>query len=639
MNSCEDIPHKNISLAIIQCIGKFRNSSIYEDFQVNIEGETIRCHLFILASCSEFFSSLIRSNMKEKQEMKVDLQNIPMKIFQLILKTLYTGCELLTKDNVLEVWSAVHQLQIHFLVQHCEDFILENISLETLETYKKHAEFLQSERVSEGIFKYMLENFMILRSTEAFLRLQFEDLLRLIESDSLVVTSEDLVLQSVYEWINFGESFFVTVKNEADSTLKTSSKDTSLTEIIVHSSKYDDSGKNIEAIDVSSEIVSELKEATEESQSNDVSNNSLTQTKSISSLSQEDGAPSAPSQCQGNPRSVYLLPLLKATRYFLLSRHCVLNLYRNKLTQSSAHVKEFFFETYFESSCPLSGFWSPAALHRDCSSFEHLGVVCIAKNTLAAFSFQKDKWLCCSSNKSLTNCTLLVHNSVLYACLNYNTDSELFAFQNSKWVSVLAIETVTKLIISHDIFIYIINLQHSIISSTEQDSTVIQFNPLLPSSHSEIKQAIGNPDYAISFYPKILLFEKVPRKESTATLVSAWDTDSNALSNVIELDFSAEGMVSFRDEKCTYILDDSGRLYAMNQLETIQFTFLNRLWSLRSELKGAVLFKGVLFLCGMFPDDNDYQKNVFPSLKLLTAEFQDFISNFVPCTFVKSHLF
>uniref|UniRef100_A0A2C9M7N6 BTB domain-containing protein n=1 Tax=Biomphalaria glabrata TaxID=6526 RepID=A0A2C9M7N6_BIOGL len=264
MNSCEDIPHKNISLAIIQCIGKFRNNNIYEDFQVNIEGETIRCHLFILASCSEFFSSLIRSNMKEKQEMKVDLQNIPMKTFQLILKTLYTGCELLTKDNVLKVWSAVHQLQIHFLVQHCEDFILENISLEILETYKKHAEFLQSERVSEGIFKYMLQNFMILRSTGAFLRLQFEDLLRLIESDSLVVTSEDLVLQSVYEWINFGESSFVTVKNEADSTLKTSSKDTSLTEFIVHSSKYDDSGKDVEAIDVSPGIVSELKEATEE---------------------------------------------------------------------------------------------------------------------------------------------------------------------------------------------------------------------------------------------------------------------------------------------------------------------------------------------------------------------------------------
>ncbi|KAK0041924.1 kelch repeat and BTB domain-containing protein 3 [Biomphalaria pfeifferi] len=110
--------------------------------KVNIEGESIRCHSFILASCSEFFKNLFTSNMKEKQEMKVDLQNIPLKTFQLILKTLYTGCELLTKDNVLDVWSAVHQLQIHILVQHCEDFVVGNLSPETLETYRKQAELL-----------------------------------------------------------------------------------------------------------------------------------------------------------------------------------------------------------------------------------------------------------------------------------------------------------------------------------------------------------------------------------------------------------------------------------------------------------------------------------------------------------------
>ncbi|KAK0041915.1 kelch-like protein 8 [Biomphalaria pfeifferi] len=97
--------------------------------------------------------------------MKVDLPNISSKTFRLILKTLYTGCELLTKYNVLEVWSAVHQLQIHFLMQHCEDFIVDNVTVETLD---------------------------------------LKELTKLIKSDQLDVRSEDFVLSSIYDWVSYG---------------------------------------------------------------------------------------------------------------------------------------------------------------------------------------------------------------------------------------------------------------------------------------------------------------------------------------------------------------------------------------------------------------------------------------------------
>ncbi|KAK0041927.1 kelch-like protein 8 [Biomphalaria pfeifferi] len=612
----------NISQGIVHSIGTFWKRHEDEDFEVKIEGETIRCHIFILASCSEFFGSLLRSSMREKREMTVDLQNISLNIFQLILKTLYTGCELLTKDNVMEVWSAVHRLQIHFLVQHCEVFVLKNISLETLETYKKQAEFLQSEKVSEGVFKYMLENFMNFRKTKAFLRLDFEEVLKLIESDSLAVISEDLVLLSVYEWINHRG---VSIPMANNATLSTSSKDL---EVTTHSSQMDYSFHGIEAINVSVGGVNELKDANEENKPNDVSNSSLIQVDFISSVNQKDGAPSASSQCQDNPRNVYLLPLLKATRYFLLSEACIATLHRNKTTQNNTGTIEFFLESLaYKTYIHVNGYVPPPACHRIRSSIQNVGVVCLRNHLIVAYSFIAKQWCYFPESTQLNVFQLLVLNKVLYACVNHLGAGEVFALQNQKWFSVLKIQQEIRFFFSHETCMYII---------TTQDSLVYEFTPF--STGYKIEADIGAVDFALSFGREILVFTTSDLK----TTVRSWDTDNNSLAHIIDLDFTARKMSSFSDDRATYILDVQGRLYELKQLETIQFSLIDRLWSFRAEeLNGAVLFKKVLIVCGKFPENQVNKPNVqdiVSSIQVVTSPAGELSSNFVSYTAPKTGL-
>ncbi|KAI8738657.1 uncharacterized protein LOC106050460 [Biomphalaria glabrata] len=609
MNSCETLRLESICLGLVQSIEKFWKRHENEDFQVNIEGETIRCHSFILASSSEFFGGLLRSNMKEKLDMKVDLQNIPLNIFQLILKTLYTGCELLTKDNVLEVWSAVHQLQIDFLIQHCEDFVLKNISLETLEEYKKQAEFLMSKKVSQEIFSHMLENFMTLRNTNTFLRLQFEDLLKLIESDNLVVTSEDLVLQSVYEWINFGE--ISAPKITCDNAIST-------TDAIDNSSKIDTSGKNIETIKVPAGNVAELTEATEESKLKDFSDNILTHTTAMSYVSQKDGFLSLATQCQGNPRDIYLLPLLKATRYFLLSEKSITNLYQTKLVQSHVHTIGFLFESLaYKTRININGYLPIAAVHRECSPFENMGIFCHSTKLLFAFSFAKQKMYYFPVSAMLNICQLTVLNNQLFASVNYESSSEIFVLQSVNWVSVCKLEEQVRFCLSHD---------DSIISITMPNALVYRYKPISPITKIDVD--VGAIDYAIGFYQNILLFTTSDLK----TKVRCWDTDKNTLSDLTELDFSANSMTSFTDDRSTYILDSLGNLYQVNQTETIQFTFIDRIWSSKVEvLRGAVLLGKVLFLNGTFPDVIE-KRNLPKTVKDIFSTRCNLISGPLDCT-------
>uniref|UniRef100_A0A2C9L3V2 BTB domain-containing protein n=2 Tax=Biomphalaria glabrata TaxID=6526 RepID=A0A2C9L3V2_BIOGL len=627
MSGGDSVPLQNISKGITQSINEYMNNYDNLDLEINIDGERIRCNSFILASCSKFFRSLLRPNSKEKLESTIDLQTIPLNIFHLVLKTLYTGCDLLTKDNVLDVWSAVHQLQIDFLVQHCEDFTLENISLETLEIYKKKAEILQSKRVSEGIFKYMLEHFMTLRSTEAFLRLEFEDLLKLIDSNGLVVTSEDLVLHSVYEWIKFGEILTSTVRND-NSSVTTSSKDISVTEVIAHAPKLEDLCLDIKAMNVSTGNVNELKEATEECKFIDASNSFLTQTSVISSANQKEEAPSAPTHQIENQRNVHLLPLLKASRYFLLSEASIANLYRKKEIQNNTQIIQFLFESLaFKKSLHINGYLPTAAFHRDCSPFENVGVVCCG-NKMVAYSFAQDSLLQYVRNADVIIMNLQILNNQLYVLANYMSTSEMFCFGNQISVSVLKMAEHTCFSLQHDCSIYII---------TTPNSLVYRYQPI--STGCKVDFDIGPVDFAISFYQDILLF----KKETLKTKVRCWDTDKNSLSHLIDLEFSANCMTSFTDDRATYILDRLGRLYEVKQYETIQFTFIERLWSFScKEINGSVLFRNNLIVCGRFPEeerDINKKPSPFSSLSFLEIPDVNWSSNFITFAVSKRDLY
>ncbi|KAI8738646.1 uncharacterized protein LOC106050449 [Biomphalaria glabrata] len=585
MSRCEEIPHRTISQSIIQSIGKFCKEDNAGDFEVIIEGESIKCHSLILASCSEFFGGLLRSNMKEKLEMKVDLPSISFKTFQLILEILYTGCELLTKDNVLDVWAAVHQLQIHFLVQHCEEFVLENISVETMDAIKRQADFLQSYKVSEKILQQMLENFSTFRNTEAFLRLDFDDILKLIGNDQLIVSSEDCVLFSVYDWVSYGD--LTTPKRQEIGK-------SAMEKNVQTLAKKDADG-------VTQGLVEDSADKETEQDGTLISN-----------------------QIQSNERTKYLLQLLKATRYCLGSESCIKKLFWNKLTQSNTEVKNVFFETsVFKISSNLTGFWPNAGIHRDCSYLEHVGIT--SGFVLEAFSFKQNKWSRILEARTLVSLTkLIIFNGQLYGCTSDEYESEVYHFLNNKWVSVFRSYNKIDLFLSHEKCIYAIS---------PENSSIERFQPHNPMATFEyLNHAMGNAEYAMSFYQYILFFETLEHSSAVKTRVISWDPEKNVWTRLADLDFSADDMTSFSDELYGYVIDGSGHLYRVENSETVQFTFIEKLWNAYPVLKGAVLFKETLFLCGFFPQNLEHKKKVKNnfSIELLSLEVSLFRrSNFL----------
>ncbi|KAK6978440.1 kelch-like protein 8 [Biomphalaria glabrata] len=618
-----------ISKRIVQSIGKFWQDHENEDFQVNIEDECIKCHSFILASCSEFFRSLLRSNMKEKLEMKVDLQNIPMNIFQLILKTLYTGCELLTKDNVLEVWSAVHQLQIDCLIEHCEDFAIENVSIETLETYKKQAEFLQCDRFGDEVFPFILENFMSIRKTETFYHLDVQEMTKLIESDKLVVGSEDDVLYSIYDWVSYGDLTTPNVQKSDGSSMATTDM-TAAKEYVANVSAVIDKDSNKREQNAPA-LAQENSSALSQENSSVLSqeNSSVLSQENSSVLSQENSTALSQSQ-KSDDRSQYLLQLVNSTRYYLLSEACIRKLLLHTYTQSCARAKNILYEALLsKSSNNPNRFWPAAATHRDTSFSEHVGIM--FSSVAQAFSFQRQMWFQISELKIFSrNSKYIDHNGQLYGCINYNNKKAVFHFCNGIWLGVFLSPTEANLLLSHEKCIYFFN----------SGNKIERFKPDIPTAKpDQFTHYIEDAKYAMSFHQKILVFGSCNSNSVACTQVISWDPEPNVWTHVVDLYFTADNMTSFHDEQHTYLLDQNGHLYRLEHSETIQLTFIQKIWSFRALLKGAVLFKNTLYVCGYFPNSGNYTpeiKNVYSSLTYIHMPLGG--SHFIPFTICKTFL-
>nr|XP_055868523.1 kelch-like protein 40b isoform X3 [Biomphalaria glabrata] len=193
---------QGVAYGIVQGLSDFWKCEELQDFTVTLGTTKFGCHRFLLAACSWFFKGLFRSGMIETK-LKCVTIDISYETFELILETLYTGHDVLTNDNVIDIWRAAHQLQIPFLIKECEEFAVSTLSLDNYIEYYKIAKLFESKEVLDIVWPFMLKNANSFFQTNLFYELQVPDVLRLIQSQDLETTSEDDVVHALLGWVEF----------------------------------------------------------------------------------------------------------------------------------------------------------------------------------------------------------------------------------------------------------------------------------------------------------------------------------------------------------------------------------------------------------------------------------------------------
>ncbi|XP_073231254.1 kelch-like protein 25 [Porites lutea] len=169
------------------------------------EKARLEAHRNILSAASPFFYKALNSNMKEKIEGVIRLEETSKAIMEGVLDYIYTGYVSVSEDNVYELFAKADYFDLPALKSFLSNFILENLSLSNCVIAYYFASKYQWEQLMRGTRAYILSNFLSVAETDDFLDLSFEQVKEWISSDEIIVDAEDNVFEVVLRWSERGE--------------------------------------------------------------------------------------------------------------------------------------------------------------------------------------------------------------------------------------------------------------------------------------------------------------------------------------------------------------------------------------------------------------------------------------------------
>ncbi|XP_005088937.1 kelch-like protein 12 [Aplysia californica] len=173
------------------------------DVSLQAESTRVDVHKCILAASSPYFRAMFTFDTRESPQHVVKLHNVSGFVLEDLVKFFYTGDIVLTDSNVQALVTAAEMMQITALRDQCELFMSSALCTENCVEVYNFADFQNLERLKCSAEAYLLENFQELYDKEAFLKMRLQNLSKIISSDDLNVSQEEVVLESVLRWMKY----------------------------------------------------------------------------------------------------------------------------------------------------------------------------------------------------------------------------------------------------------------------------------------------------------------------------------------------------------------------------------------------------------------------------------------------------
>ena len=187
----------------LQCLAHLRDDPALSDVLVTVEDSEFACHRVFLAASSDFFRAAFQSDMKEKHEGKINLQDVDKKTFSTLLDFIYSGKFVITKHNLFDIWRAVDMLQMPLVLSQCnsefDKLLKESPPPKTCVDYVCKLRNL-SEKAKLKVLRIIIERFREFAGIFDLHLLDTGELKFVVSDDKLAVDSEDDVIEAVLFW-------------------------------------------------------------------------------------------------------------------------------------------------------------------------------------------------------------------------------------------------------------------------------------------------------------------------------------------------------------------------------------------------------------------------------------------------------
>ncbi|XP_040282395.1 kelch-like protein 35 isoform X1 [Bufo bufo] len=190
---------------ILHSLNKDRQSGLFTDVILRVDGQSFFCHKVILSSASSYFRAMFTSGLKESSDHVVELHDICPSVMSLVLDFMYRGRISIQEDNVEDILQASDRLRLHSLRDECVKFLDCHLDPYNCVGIMKFADMFSITSLSEKSKRMMVEGFEEVSRHEEFLKLSKEELVEYLSNDDLAVSKEEVVYEAVMRWVKDGE--------------------------------------------------------------------------------------------------------------------------------------------------------------------------------------------------------------------------------------------------------------------------------------------------------------------------------------------------------------------------------------------------------------------------------------------------
>ena len=171
------------------------------DVVLKVGSREIPAHRLVLSACSRYFRAMFTNQMLESKQLCITLSDVDEGSMEEIVDFAYTGRISIHEDNVQHVLKASSILQLSEIVAACCAFLKGQLHATNCLGIATFAQAHGCTSLGDRAMEYVQDNFSEVVEGEEFLQLSLENILALLGSDLIQVTSEESVFEAMYKWL------------------------------------------------------------------------------------------------------------------------------------------------------------------------------------------------------------------------------------------------------------------------------------------------------------------------------------------------------------------------------------------------------------------------------------------------------
>eukprot|EP00066_Takifugu_rubripes_P010166 XP_003977759.1 PREDICTED: kelch-like protein 40a [Takifugu rubripes] len=178
----------------------------FVDCILKIKDEEFPCHRLVLAASSPFFKAMFLSDLEESKKREIVLRDVEPGVMGMIIRYLYTSDIDLTEQNVQDIFIVANMYQIPSIFSVCVSYLQEKMVLGNCLAIFRLGLLLDCSRLVLAAKDFICERYQVVSRDQDFLQLGPSELALIITSDALNVLQEELVFESLMDWVKHDEA-------------------------------------------------------------------------------------------------------------------------------------------------------------------------------------------------------------------------------------------------------------------------------------------------------------------------------------------------------------------------------------------------------------------------------------------------